>query len=696
MMNARIKNFSIAIGLILLLTFLYVETTDINAEEHNQYMRDLRQLKELHATLDKHVLESRYGLLTTYDVVNHDLQQILRLQKELAQVPVSFGPAEKTEIQTLLNEQAQLLQRKASALEQFKSQNAIINNSLHYFPVAVSKLLASTTHPALRPAEKEAVTHLLQEVLVYYLLTDPNSEPKIQQLRASLLTAAAQTESQNFKTTLSHAQTILTLKPEIDRTLQEMISYRSAALVEKTIAQYESYYQQTLSRTNFFRAVLFIFSVLLLFYIGYIIVKLKQTSTALQAANETLDQKVQERTAKLRDINAELQRSEANNNALIYAIPDSLWRMNHSGLFLDFIPPKGDAVFPMDWEGKTVFEMLPFAVAEKTMHYIRLALEKEQMQLFDFQLHQNDRTYHYESRLLVCGTAEILAIVRDISEQKFLEEQLQRAQKLESIGQLAAGIAHEINTPTQYVGDNTRFLKDGFQDLQAVVTKNGQLLQACRSNTISPELLNEVEEAVDQADLEYLTEEIPKAIEQALLGVERISKIVQSMKEFAHPGSDDKQATDLNRAIESTITIARNQWKYVADLATDFDPQLPLVPCFVGEFNQVILNLIINAAHAIGDTVEAGQQKKGRITVHTRQRGEWAEIRIGDTGTGIPEAVRSKIFDPFFTTKQVGQGTGQGLAISHQVIVEKHQGQLSFETEVGKGTTFIIRLPLAC
>ncbi|MBU0595079.1 histidine kinase, partial [Candidatus Bipolaricaulota bacterium] len=199
---------------------------------------------------------------------------------------------------------------------------------------------------------------------------------------------------------------------------------------------------------------------------------------------------------------------------------------------------------------------------------------------------------------------------------------------------------------------------------------------------------------LDELDLDFLKEEIPKAIAQSLEGVGRVAEIVRSMKEFSHPGGTEKQATDLNRAIEATITVARNEWKYVAEMAMDLDPDLPPVPCLAGDFNQVILNLIINAAHAIGDVVGENSGEKGTVTITTRQNGDWAEIRISDTGTGIPEENRSKIFDHFFTTKELGKGTGQGLAIAHAVITEKHSGTITVESEVGKGTTFIIRLPI--
>ena len=282
----------------------------------------------------------------------------------------------------------------------------------------------------------------------------------------------------------------------------------------------------------------------------------------------------------------------------------------------------------------------------------------------------------------------------DITERKNLENQLTQAQKLRSIGQLASGIAHEINTPIQYVGDNTRFLQDAFADLMDVLTQQAGLLRAARSGSVSPEVIRAVDEAIRRADLDYLTHEIPLAIGHTLEGIDRIAKIVRAMKEFAHPGREDKVPADLNKIIETTLTVARNEWKYVADLVTDFDCSLPEVPCHPGEINQVILNLVVNAAHAIEDHVKLGRMPKGVITVATRRKDDWAEIQISDTGGGIPEAIRPRIFDPFFTTKEPGRGTGQGLAICHPVIVDKHGGRIFFESEVGRGTTFTINLPL--
>ena len=286
-----------------------------------------------------------------------------------------------------------------------------------------------------------------------------------------------------------------------------------------------------------------------------------------------------------------------------------------------------------------------------------------------------------------------LLLGADVTRRKLLETQIVHAQKMESIGQLAAGIAHEINTPIQYIGDNARFLEEGFGALSSLLTRFQQLLIGSEAGPAPPEVVAEVEVITGEADLEYLLEEMPKAISQSLDGVARVSRIVQAMKHFSHPGTTEKTPVDINRTIDSTLTVARNEWKYAADVSTDFDPELPLVPCLPGDFSQVILNLIVNAAHAIADVVKDSGDK-GLILLSTRREGDWAEIRIKDTGTGIPTAARSRIFDPFFTTKEVGKGTGQGLSIAHSIIVEKHGGEISFDTETGKGTTFLLRLPL--
>ncbi len=290
--------------------------------------------------------------------------------------------------------------------------------------------------------------------------------------------------------------------------------------------------------------------------------------------------------------------------------------------------------------------------------------------------------------------AGFFAVITDTTERKGLESQLLQSQKLEAIGQLAAGIAHEINTPTQYVGNNVQFLRGAFADMLDVLGAVRQLTQAAKTACPTQADIAALEQLMAERDIEFLSAEVPGAVAQTLEGVERISTIVRSVKQFAHPGAGLMAPANLNESMQSTATVSRNEWKYVAELTLDLDPELPPVVCMIGEINQVVLNLIINAAHAIADAKKLDPERAGRITLSTRMSPPWAEIRVADTGTGIPKSAQDKIFNPFFTTKEVGRGTGQGLTISRSIMVDKHKGQLFFETEEGRGTTFVVRLPL--
>jgi signal transduction histidine kinase len=289
----------------------------------------------------------------------------------------------------------------------------------------------------------------------------------------------------------------------------------------------------------------------------------------------------------------------------------------------------------------------------------------------------------------------LLILLQDETEKHELDSQLRSAQKMEAIGQLAAGIAHEINTPIQYVGDNTGFLKDSWNDIAEVLLAAHALRDEAARGPVSPAAMERFDACSKKADVEYLTQEVPRAIEQTLDGVRRVAKIVTAMKEFSHPGIQEKRSIDLNRAIETTVTISRNEWKYVADVETQLDPNLPPVPCLAGEINQVLLNLLVNAAHAIADVVKGKEGARGTITISSRHDGDYVEIAVADTGTGIPEFAREKVFDPFFTTKEVGKGTGQGLMLAQTVVVKKHGGRIWFDTELGSGTTFFVRLPIS-
>ncbi|MBC8133137.1 MAG: PAS domain S-box protein [Deltaproteobacteria bacterium] len=289
----------------------------------------------------------------------------------------------------------------------------------------------------------------------------------------------------------------------------------------------------------------------------------------------------------------------------------------------------------------------------------------------------------------------VVLTFRDVTEQRRLETQHLQGQKLEALGQLAAGIAHEINTPMQYVGDNVFFLGTAFEDLMTLINEYRNVVGVLKAEGTHPDLWDRVSQAEAAADMTYLEESLPKAIASTQDGIGRVRKIVYAMKEFSHPGRAEKAPEDLNHAIECTTVISANTWKHVADLEMRFDTDLPKVNCYLGEINQVVLNLIVNAAHAIADVLgENSAGARGTIIIETGQKDGFAEVRISDTGGGIPEAVRHRIFEPFFTTKEVGRGTGQGLTLARSMIVDRHGGFITFVTEVGKGTTFTFGIPV--
>ncbi len=280
---------------------------------------------------------------------------------------------------------------------------------------------------------------------------------------------------------------------------------------------------------------------------------------------------------------------------------------------------------------------------------------------------------------------------RSEKERRRLERQLNQHHKMEAVGQLAGGIAHEINTPIQYIGENLRFLREAYLDFLRVLDAYLALLQQAEAKGVLRFEVQRVKAVREEVEADYLRAEIPKTLEQSLDGTEQIAGIVQAMKEFAHPGSKQKAPADLNRIVRNAVAVCKNEWKYVAEAELRLDPDLPEVYCLGGEISQVVLNLVVNAAHAIE---AAHPEGKGRITISSALRDGLAEVRVSDTGTGIPEAIRESVFNPFFTTKEVGRGTGQGLAIAQDIVMGKHRGRLFFETEPGQGTTFVMQLPL--
>jgi PAS domain S-box-containing protein len=299
------------------------------------------------------------------------------------------------------------------------------------------------------------------------------------------------------------------------------------------------------------------------------------------------------------------------------------------------------------------------------------------------------------------GTGErqhFFGIVSDITDRRHARDERERAegelrmaQKLEAVGQLAAGIAHELNTPLQFVGDSVRFLGECFDDLTGLIAEYRAVCAAAEAAGVAAELVEAVSERETDVDLEYVEERVPAALKRTIEGIERASTIVKAMKAYAHPDRPEQSAEDLNEALRNTLIVASNEYKYVADVDADYG-DIPFVTCHLGELSQVFLNLVVNAAHAIEES--NGEGERGMILIRTRSEHDVVVVEIEDTGCGIPDDARSRVFEPFFTTKEVGRGTGQGLALARTMVCDRHGGSLTFDSTVGVGTTFRIRLPV--
>jgi len=418
---------------------------------------------------------------------------------------------------------------------------------------------------------------------------------------------------------------------------------------------------------------------------------------------QRLERRVQDRTVEVTAKNAELTRAAAFLKEIYKAMPGGLLVIDRSGAIeaanvaaaslleyteADLVGRPAAEIFARD-DAPSAREIRAAAGPDGVLRaekVLRSRSGKLIPVLFSATLLHTASSSPDEGRGFVC-------IAVDLRDRKRLEVDLRQSQKLESVGRLASGVAHEINTPIQFVSDSVQFIGNAMDDLMTLLIAYEAMHRAIPGGALPADAEAGLVEARDNADLPYLIEQVPQAIERSLDGLSRVRTIVRSMKEFAHPDQSEMRAVDLNHAIASTLTIANSECRHVADVQTEFG-ELPLVTCYVGDINQVVLNIVVNAAHAIEEAVR-GSGHRGKITVRTYRESEQVVIAISDTGGGIPEDVRERLFDPFFTTKELGKGTGQGLSIARSVIVGKHKGILAFETELGRGTTFFIRLPIA-
>lgn len=695
---------AIALGAIV---FLYHKTGAVDAVAHEQYADQIVRVHHLVGEIDKDALSIRQGHLRHYDTLYAGLNRIAEGAATLAKVPPHCDASTRRALLGELARFHEAVAEKRDAIERFTSDRAILVNSLLYLPQLVESLAG--LHSPVEPRIARRLRSALQVILVYNLHGTASdaavAKSRIAELRALDLTQDEQRD--RIRLALDHAEIILDYKPRVDRDMERILQSSARGSLDEMDVVFSRWHHIASISSNIYRVTLIIVCVLLASGLAYFIFRLRQAMESLHDVNEGLEQRVSERTQELSQMNVALQDQIEERQRATAALIATHARVQQILAIMPsiLIGTDGDQRIEL-WNARAeeqfgipASQALGMLLGECGITWDTSVMGAHFSAITDEPIHLPEVAYvqsNGQPGLLAVSASllpsesgsGLLIAATDITAHKMMEAQFMQSQKLESIGHLAAGVAHEINTPVQFIGDNLRFLQTSCRDLAPVITNsqavadggNGVLVEALRTT-------------LADADTEFLMAEMPKAIDQALEGVERVAAIVRALKEFSHPNSTDQAAVDLRKAIESTLNVARSEYKYVAEVTTDFDPDLPLVPCVQGEFSQVILNLVVNAAHAIGDVVKANGGK-GLIGVSTRRDGEMAEIRISDNGSGIPESVRAKIFNPFFTTKEVGKGTGQGLYLAHAIIVTKFHGTITFETELGRGTTFIIRLPL--
>ena len=440
------------------------------------------------------------------------------------------------------------------------------------------------------------------------------------------------------------------------------------------------------------------------------ILRRQKTESGILRMNEDLEHKVLQGTAAVDQSNRDLMAAIAEHKEADEA------RSRSDQLFRSIAENSADLIAVVDQSGHRIYnnptygrllgytaEELKNTVSFQQIHpddrplvtrAAQKAVETGVGQIVEYRMRRKDGTYvtlESHSSFIRDSRGEIEALVisaRDISDRRMA----MHTEKLSAIGQLAAGVAHELNTPAQYVSDNLTFLRDTWSELDAAMA-----FCLAPAHALIPSDSGSSDGVIfagPPRDWDWLRKEVPKAISQSLEGIRRMTKILGAMRRFSHTGGGEREEVDLSEALDATITVAQHQIKEIADVQTYYQPDLPRVECYCDELNQVFLNLIVNATHAIRDASTQGTRHRGKLTIRTRQIDQDVQIEIQDNGSGIPLDVRDRVFDPFFTTKQVGEGTGQGLTICHEIVVQKHHGTIWFDTEIDKGTTFFVRIPI--
>lgn len=695
-------NYLIIAALFFATVFVYLVGKDNGSASYANANKTLLSIELLNSSLNQFALSRRYRLESQHedlDGYRQALQEIKNIYSNEKDKEKVFWRRDAGED---LNKVFSEFENKISIVKDFKQDVATLKYSQEKFPLILSNMkflsLVSINDEMLN-YEREGLNFILNKESDFIdLFNRLIANEKYENIR----------NHSEWELLFRHTANMIDIKIRIDSSINIITSSKIPDLIDEEIQLINTNNSINNQEANAYQLMLFIATLALILFCGYKIYQIQKISNQLSESSIQLQENNHKLEARVEKRSTQLIEAEKRTRLILEMLDESVIAINTNNC-VSYANHRAASSLGYDSD----------EFIDVNVNNLVFKKEMENEGCFRDSISRHRGSYNKEDSLKVKNGEELLvefnykpmldaenslkAVItfRDIRDKKAAEnemdklnQELKMAQKLEAIGQMASGIAHEINTPTQYVGDHIDFLKTAYDDLKDVIDLYAESFEKVPVTNEKNEALELIEELKEDIDMEFLNEEIPTAFDNCQEGVKQISKIVKAMKGFGHPGNDVKEAVDINLALENTITVCKNEWKYVAELKTDFEEGLPMLNCFPGELNQVFLNMIVNAAHAIEGKIKNTDATKGVITVHTKYKEDYIHVDIQDDGTGIPEKSRDKIFDPFYTTKGIGKGTGQGLAISHSIVVEKHAGKLDFTTENDVGTTFHIRLPL--
>ncbi len=587
-------NLIIGIGLAGVLGFLYFKVQSINLDEHQQIIDTLRRTSAVNYRWDQDVLQTKLNISTHYDAVTNPLSDLSSLKNQLLSKTETFL-TQSDQLKGSIDKYIELMREKDRLVEDFKGQNAILHNSLHYISTAVQDLASEIGVELDRLSKPDAALiklrnesqDLLTGLLEYNQLAQQELVPNLEKTITGLNQQRDKLNnniSSSLQVVLNHASVILKRKPEVDQLMAAIVNLPVSRQIDQIEQDYTNVYDKRLSEKDRYFSLLVVYAGLLLLLIAYIGYRLRKSyrqlgklNKQLKVANETLEERVVQRTEELSKAYVELKQSQA---------------------------------------------------------------------------------------------------------------QLIQSEKMASLGQMVAGVAHEINTPLAYCHSNIEVVREQLPEINLLFKEFGKIPNLIDASATEQEVLKEQWATMNalfaSIEQEGILEEMEVLLDGSLSGLDQISEMVKSLKDFSRLDQRRVENSNLNKNLDSVLVIANNVLKGKVEVIKHYG-DIPLVSCSPSQLNQVFLNLVVNAAQAI--------ENRGTITIETFTEGDSVQVVVKDDGKGIPEDVLPRIFDPFFTTKEIGKGTGLGLSIAYK-IVEQHGGTIKAESEINKGTRFTVSIPI--